>query len=170
MVVPGSSSSSMRGLVALIRPGEGGISRNLLRRQKRRCAECTSASGVVPSGMKPRFAESRTIFRGHAVLVSNAVTSPGSAALPVITPTLSPPCLPPCSAVLQLLRRERRWELRGRLGKNNWRRTNLKCKPSTLLKNFTVVDRGLKFRCDFVGTVAVSQAESMQKCGTLPKL
>ena len=45
-----SSSSKMQGHVGLGTPDEGGISRNLLRRQECRCGECSSASGVVPLG------------------------------------------------------------------------------------------------------------------------
>ena len=124
-----SSSSDMMGLVGLVTPDNGGNSRNLLHHQERRCGKCSSASGVVPLGIKPRFAERQTLFRGHAVLVANTVTCPSSAALPVITPTLSPPCLRPCTDLLQLSRRERRWKLRGRLGKNNGKRTRLEKKP-----------------------------------------
>ena len=52
MVVPrNSSNGSMGGLVGLGTLDEGGISQNLLRHQERRWGACTSANGVVPSGI-----------------------------------------------------------------------------------------------------------------------
>ena len=63
-----SSSSNMRGFVCLVTPDEGCIIRSFLVYQKRRCGECTSASSVVPLGIKPRFESSKRFSRGMPYL------------------------------------------------------------------------------------------------------
>ena len=71
---PDSNSINMRGLVGLATPDEGGNRWNLLRYQENRLGKCTSANGVVSSGIRPRLAERRTLLRGHAVLVEHTAT------------------------------------------------------------------------------------------------
>ena len=102
-------SSSMRGLVGLEAPDEGGIGRNVLNHQERRGMEYISGSAVVPSDVRPQYAECLTLLRGHAVLAAHTATYPGSAALHVRTPMSSPPSHPPRTGLLQLSWELRRW-------------------------------------------------------------
>ena len=102
-VVPDSSSNIMRGLAGLGTLDEGGINRNLLRYQERRWETCTSSNGVVPSGIRPRFAEPRMLWRGRVVLVAHTATSRQcrSARMHANVITVAPP---PCTGLLQLSR------------------------------------------------------------------
>ena len=80
------------GLVRWVTPDAGGTSRSLLRHQERRRHECTSLNGMVPSGIRPRYAELQTFLGLNAVIVERTVTWASNVALarpPVYTPTPS---------------------------------------------------------------------------------